>query len=249
MTTTTIDTTTGEVLTTTPPANPEGKDRVYAAFINAQAEFLHVEKRSDGNRGKFASFPDVVEHIRPILNRHGLAFAQLSVPTDGAAVVRTLVLHESGQHFISGGTRIPYAKHDPQGAGSALSYAKRYDLLATCGVATDDDDGAAALAGFERERHERAKAAARAAERIDERQIDILVAVAQAVSPDTDEGKLRSRYAPVLADDFTATLEAGLEAATKRKALTIEQVDEVRAGAERGAAADAIKAVITDGAS
>jgi hypothetical protein len=36
---------------------------------------------------------------------------------------------------------VPAAKHDPQGYGSALTYARRYSLLAATGLAPEDDDG------------------------------------------------------------------------------------------------------------
>jgi len=39
---------------------------------------------------------------------------------------------------------VPAAKQDPQGYGSALTYARRYSLMAACGIAPEDDDGNAA---------------------------------------------------------------------------------------------------------
>jgi len=39
---------------------------------------------------------------------------------------------------------VPSAKNDPQGYGSALTYARRYSLMAACGIAPEDDDGNAA---------------------------------------------------------------------------------------------------------
>ena len=36
---------------------------------------------------------------------------------------------------------MPATKHDAQGFGSALSYARRYSLMAACGIAPEDDDG------------------------------------------------------------------------------------------------------------
>ena len=35
----------------------------------------------------------------------------------------------------------PAVKHDPQGYASALTYARRYSLMASCGIAPEDDDG------------------------------------------------------------------------------------------------------------
>jgi hypothetical protein len=53
-------------------------------------------------------------------------------------------LHESGQTIRSGKLHVPAAKQDPQGYGSALTYARRYSLMAACGIAPEDDDGNAA---------------------------------------------------------------------------------------------------------
>jgi hypothetical protein len=43
-----------------------------------------------------------------------------------------------------GKLHVPAAKQDPQGYGSALTYARRYSLMAACGIAPEDDDGNAA---------------------------------------------------------------------------------------------------------
>ena len=39
---------------------------------------------------------------------------------------------------------MPASKQDPQGYGSALTYARRYSLMACVGIAPEDDDGNAA---------------------------------------------------------------------------------------------------------
>lgn len=61
---------------------------------------------------------------------------------DGTGVtVETVFLHESGETFRSGKLHVPASKQDPQGYGSALTYARRYSLMAACGMAPEDDDG------------------------------------------------------------------------------------------------------------
>jgi len=50
-------------------------------------------------------------------------------------------VHESGEMLECGILHVPAAKHDPQGYGSALTYARRYSLMAACGIAPEDDDG------------------------------------------------------------------------------------------------------------
>jgi hypothetical protein len=55
--------------------------------------------------------------------------------------VETVFVHESGEMLECGKLHVPAAKHDPQGYGSALTYARRYSLMAACGIAPEDDDG------------------------------------------------------------------------------------------------------------
>jgi hypothetical protein len=59
-------------------------------------------------------------------------------------IVETVFVHESGETFSAGKLHVPAAKQDPQGYGSALTYARRYSLMAACGIAPEDDDGNAA---------------------------------------------------------------------------------------------------------
>ena len=58
--------------------------------------------------------------------------------------METVFLHESGESLRCGKLHVPATKQDPQGYGSALSYARRYSLMAACGIAAEDDDGNAA---------------------------------------------------------------------------------------------------------
>ena len=59
--------------------------------------------------------------------------------------VETMLIHESGQELSFGRLFVPATKQDAQGYGSALSYAKRYSLQAGLGIASEDDDGNAAV--------------------------------------------------------------------------------------------------------
>jgi hypothetical protein len=59
-------------------------------------------------------------------------------------VVETVLMHKSGQ-WLCGGLSIKPVKDDPQGIGSAITYARRYSLQAVAGIAADDDDGEAAM--------------------------------------------------------------------------------------------------------
>jgi hypothetical protein len=117
-----------------------------AALVAAQAEFSAVPKGSANPffKSKYAALPDVVQHTSPVLARHGLAVSQFiesgSDPNgsvyDG---LTTYVIHKSGQ-FIAHTMRLHLIKDDPQGQGSAVTYARRYSYMSALGLVADDDD-------------------------------------------------------------------------------------------------------------
>jgi hypothetical protein len=57
----------------------------------------------------------------------------------------TRLLHGSGQWIQDGGVPLIPSKQDMQGLGSALTYSRRYGLMAMVGIAPEDDDGNAAI--------------------------------------------------------------------------------------------------------
>jgi hypothetical protein len=78
------------------------------------------------------------------LNNNGIALIQRTLPSENGVTVETVFVHTSGEMLSSGPLHVPASKHDPQGYGSALTYARRYSLMAACGIAPEDDDGHAA---------------------------------------------------------------------------------------------------------
>lgn len=123
---------------------------LHAALVKAQAEFPAAPKSSRNTHfhSSFANLPTVVETVRPILAAHGLAFVQTFDAAEDAVTVRTIIIHESGETLDCGPLRLRPVKGDPQAAGSAITYARRYSLMAALGiVADDDDDGNAASHG------------------------------------------------------------------------------------------------------
>ena len=96
-------------------------------------------------KSKYADLSSVVEAIRDALANNGLSYMQHLAPSEKHEVcVETIILHASGQWISCGTLTVPVSKHDAQGFGSALTYARRYSLSAAVGVVADDDDGNAA---------------------------------------------------------------------------------------------------------
>jgi hypothetical protein len=117
-----------------------------AALHLAQGKIKHAIKDSANPfyKSKFADLTSVWDAIRDAFQAHGLSVSQLpDQDDDGKPVLVTILMHKSGQ-WISGSYPITPIKNDPQGVGSAITYARRYALQAVAGVCADDDDGEAA---------------------------------------------------------------------------------------------------------
>lgn len=120
---------------------------VYAAFVKAQKGFAPALKTSTNPhfKSKYADLSACVEAVIDSLNEHGIGLVQRTHADDSGVTVETVFVHESGESFSGGVLHVPASKQDPQGYGSALSYARRYSLMAACGIAPEDDDGNAAV--------------------------------------------------------------------------------------------------------
>lgn len=95
-------------------------------------------------RSKYADLAAVRAVIREPLAANDLAIVQLPKSVDGGVEVETMLLHKSGE-FIAETLRIPVAKYDAHGIGSGITYSRRYGLMSILALASDDDDGNAAV--------------------------------------------------------------------------------------------------------
>jgi hypothetical protein len=117
-------------------------DKIIPAFIAFQSDMPSVPK--DGNnphfKSKYATLGAITEATRPHLAKHGLGFMQWMSNRDGVQLIVTRIMHTSGQWMEDDGYILNPTKNDPQGMGSAVTYARRYTLGASLGIITEDDD-------------------------------------------------------------------------------------------------------------
>lgn len=132
--------------TSRPFNSSESLKELASALAKAQAEIegASADKTNPHFRSKYADLGNVVDAIKPAITRHGLSFVQVSHNADSSACIETIILHASGEWLSCGCVCVPVSKHDAQGYGSALTYARRYSLASAFGVAPEDDDGNAA---------------------------------------------------------------------------------------------------------
>ncbi|MCL6557225.1 MAG: ERF family protein [Firmicutes bacterium] len=116
---------------------------IAAAMVNAQKNFAPALKTNTNPhfKSKYADLSACVEAVIDALNDAGIALIQRCHECDDGVIVETVFLHSSGESIESGRLHVPAVKSDPQGYGSALTYARRYSLMAACGIAPEDDDG------------------------------------------------------------------------------------------------------------
>jgi hypothetical protein len=120
------------------------------ALVKAQKEFGPAIKSSNNPHFKtrYAKLEVCIDAVLDALNNNGIMLTQKTSLCEDGVIVETIFLHESGEQMSSGQLHVPAAKHDPQGYGSALTYARRYSLMTACGLAPEDDDGNAATRPF-----------------------------------------------------------------------------------------------------
>lgn len=126
----------------------ETTKNIAAAFVKAQKDFSPALKSSSNPhfKSKYADLAACVEAVIDALNSNGIAVIQRPVLCDNGVTVETVFVHESGETLSGGVLHVPSQKQDAQGYGSALTYCRRYGLMAACGIAPEDDDGNAAVA-------------------------------------------------------------------------------------------------------
>ena len=123
------------------------------ALCLAQAEMGGAIKDSTNPffNSSYADLSSVIKVIKEPFAKWGLSFVQLPVTSAGGngVGVSTMLMHKSGQ-WLQGEYLLPMDKVTPRGAGSAITYARRYALQSLVGIPSVDDDSELAMFGFDR---------------------------------------------------------------------------------------------------
>lgn len=117
------------------------------ALVAALAKIEGAAKsaKNDHFKSRYATLEAVIEASKDVLAEHKLCLLQFpGALTNGALGLETVLLHESGE-WVSGDFQIALGKLDPQGVGSALTYARRYAQMAALNIPAVDDDAESAM--------------------------------------------------------------------------------------------------------
>lgn len=118
---------------------------------------IWIKAEKSGGKGKYAPLKDILAVARPLLAVQGIRIRQGAEKSWGmdegggtkgrlVPVYTDLIDVRTGEYERTQ-VEIPLARADAQSMGSAITYGKRYSLLAALGLASDeaDDDGEAAM--------------------------------------------------------------------------------------------------------
>lgn len=127
----------------------------FMKVLNEVPNFVTDETAQAGKKTyKFLNLATILKTIKPVFEKHGLAFSQrVTFDNTGEArqvigTVETIIFDDEEQmvacsypFFVTG---------DPQQVGGEITYARRYSLYAVLGIFPDkDDDGAYAKQRYE----------------------------------------------------------------------------------------------------
>jgi len=133
------------------------QNEFYGALLRAQQRIgtIAKDKTNPYHQSKYADINDMLEMVKPILNDEGLLLMQPLTHVGGAPAISTIIMGYGTS--IEYETVIPF-RDDPQKAGSAITYFRRYALQSILALQVEDDDGEAARLKIKTEAKPAAKA-------------------------------------------------------------------------------------------
>ena len=130
-------------------------NKKFMQVLNEVPNFSTDETANAGSRTyKYLNLATLLKNIKPVFEKHGIAFSQ-KITFDGTGdgrqtlgTVETIIFDENEQQTVC---EYPFfITGDPQQVGSAVTYARRYSLTTVLGIFPDkDDDGGYAKQRFD----------------------------------------------------------------------------------------------------
>lgn len=123
----------------------ENLDKLFKGMNTFRSQLKQPSKDAKNPffKSNYVTLEGVQNAIDAAIAGTGLAYTQIVKNDDNGNVgVETIITHESGQYLTTGVLALRPEKATPQGYGSTITYAKRYQLASAFGVSSDiDDDG------------------------------------------------------------------------------------------------------------
>ncbi len=129
----------------------ENQAELLSAFYEFQQKVQNPGKDTEGYGYKYATLDSVIKSVKEAMEGTGLSFNQEVTSNEDKIGVTTNIFHKSGQMMSFGPFFIDKVNakqmNNAQGAGAAITYARRYSLSATAGIASEEDTDASSDRG------------------------------------------------------------------------------------------------------
>jgi hypothetical protein len=125
--------------------------KIAPALLAAQRDMTAAAKSATNPhfKSRYSDLATIIEAVKAPLNAQGIAFMQSATNDATGVMVETRLQHESGE-YMEQTIYLPVPQQTPQAYGSAITYAKRYQLQSMVGLPSEDDDGEKASEPAER---------------------------------------------------------------------------------------------------
>lgn len=116
---------------------------VSLAKFNMNVQRIEKDGTNPHFKNRYTTLDAILDEVRPMLAEQGLSVIQMPSGDGEQLKLTTMLIHITGEWIESDPINMRPAKNDPQGVGSATTYARRYSLCAFLGLSTGDvdDDG------------------------------------------------------------------------------------------------------------
>jgi hypothetical protein len=89
---------------------------------------------------KYITLGSLLDKILPVLHENGWILVQQVTQLEGKPALETILTHVESGNNINGKMLLMLDKENPQGQGSAITYARRYALMTVLNLTADEDD-------------------------------------------------------------------------------------------------------------
>lgn len=117
-------------------------ENISKSIIALNAELSNPKNTADNPffKSKYAPLNEILNEVRPLLSKHGLAIIQNTMSIEDRIGIQTIIIHSSGENIASDILLLKADKDTAQGQGSAITYGRRYQVSAMLSIASEDDD-------------------------------------------------------------------------------------------------------------
>lgn len=114
---------------------------IYKKLFEAKKEIGKISKDSNNPfyKSKYFDINQLLEHVEPILQKHGLLLLQPITANNVCSVIYDIDAEKNNEYYIESTLELTN-QTDPQKRGSEITYYRRYTLASLLGLQAEDDD-------------------------------------------------------------------------------------------------------------